>query len=402
MKEICKIDKCTGCGLCYAMCPKECISFTKTYNGHVYPVIDENDCINCNKCVNNCIANQDTIIKNNARFGCYAAWCRNEQEHYESASAGLATTLSRSVLRQGGKVYGCAWNEKLEAVHIGIDKEEDLNLLRKSKYTLSHISKNLYEDIKVQVSSGRLCLFIGVGCQCDAVRKYVGGNHNNLIIIDLLCHGGASPLLLKKHVEYLVQRYKLKDVNNITFRGGDYDCRIALRHNNDVLYWGGQYQDEYFLGFMSHVIFRKSCFICNYASSDRVGDITLADFWGLDKKLVADYNFLKRGVNLVLVNTEKGKMLFDSIVPEINTLERELSEAVDGNETLQCATPVPSEYDVFWKNMKRHSFEKSMHVAFKKEYRRIRLQKIIRIILFPLIYFKHHFFDKYIVGQKQR
>ena len=396
MKEICDINKCTGCNLCVSVCPKNCIQFKKEYNGHIYPLIDESKCIECNKCAKTCIANQGEISKYEAIFGCYAAWHKDSIEQYESASGGLATAISRSILKQGGKVYGCAWNNKLEAIHIGIDSEEDLERLRKSKYSLSKISKELFEEIKSEVNSGRLCLFIGVACQCDAIRKYIKSIPNNLIIIDLLCHGGASPILFSHHIKYLTNKHKLKDINNITFRGGDYDCRIALRHNNEVKYYGWQFEDEYFFGFMSHVIYRESCFNCQYASKKRVGDITLADFWGLDENLVKKFNFQKKGVNLLLINTEKGEKIFDAIKPEINLIERPIEEAIAGNETLQCPTPKPEKYDLFWQNMKQHSFEKSMHITFKKEYNAFKINKIKNRIIAPLRFIKHRVIKKLI------
>lgn len=396
MKDICDIKKCTGCNLCVSVCPKNCIEFKKEYNGHTYPLIDESTCIDCNKCVKFCIANQTNISKNEAKFGCYAAWHKNPTEQYESASGGVATAITRFILKQGGKVYGCAWNNKLEAIHIGIESEGEIEKLRKSKYTLSKITKELFQDIKTEVDSGRLCLFIGVACQCDAIKKYMKTVPNNLIIIDLLCRGGASPLLFSHHINYLTKKYKLKDINNVTFRGGDYDCRIALRHNNQVKYHGRQFENEYFLGFMSHVLYRESCFSCQYASRNRIGDITLADFWGLDESIVEKYDFQKKGVNLTLINTEKGKMILDAIKSEINLMSRPIEEAVAGNETLQYPTPKPEKYDFFWQNMKEYSFEESMHITFKKEYDTIRINKIKYLIIAPLKFIKHRILKKYI------
>lgn len=393
MNEICAMQSCTGCNLCASVCPKQCISFTKEYKGHLYPVIDQSICIDCKKCAKVCIANNKQIVKYEATYGCYAAWHKDSAEQYESASGGLATAISKYVIRQGGKVYGCAWNDKLEAVHIGIESEHDLEKLRKSKYSLSKVSRETFEDIKTEVKSSRLCLFIGVACQCDAVRKYVGGNYNNLIIIDLLCRGGASPVIFKEHIQYLCKKHRLKNINNITFRGGDYDCRLALRNGNEVKYYGYQYEDEYFLGFMSHVLYRQSCFACQYASRERVGDITLADFWGLDEGIVKKYDFHKRGVNLLLVNTEKGKTIFEAIKAEINLIERNIDEAIAGNETLQCPTPVPGQYDMFWQNMsKAITFEKVMHITFKQEYKQARINQIYRIIIPPLRFIKRAIF----------
>lgn len=393
MNEICAMQSCTGCNLCASVCPKQCISFSKEYKGHLYPVIDQSICIDCKKCAKVCIANNKHIVKYNATYGCYAAWHKDSTEQYESASGGLATAISRYVIRQGGKVYGCAWNDKLEAVHIGIESEQDLEKLRKSKYSLSKVSRETFEDIKTEVKSGRLCLFIGVSCQCDAVRKYVTNEYNNLIIIDLLCHGGSSPVIFKEHIQYLCKKHKLKDINNITFRGGDYDCRLSLRNGNEVKYYGYQYEDEYFLGFMSHVLYRKSCFACQYASRERVGDITLADFWGLDEEIVKKYDFHKRGVNLLLVNTEKGKTIFEAIKAEINLIERNIEEAIAGNETLQCPTPVPGQYDMFWNNMSKDiTFEKAMHITFKQEYKQARVNQIYRIIIPPLRFIKRAIF----------
>lgn len=389
MNEICSIEKCTGCNLCASVCPRQCIDFTKEYNGHVYPVIDSEKCIDCGKCVKKCISNQDNIVKHSADYGCFAAWHKDLQEQYESASAGLATTISRYVIKQGGKVYGCAVDEHLKAVHIGVETEEDLEKLRKSKYSLSHISKDVFEDIRTTLKADRLCLFVGVGCQCDAVRRFLGKEYNNLIIIDLLCHGGASPSILAHHINFLCNEHNLCGINNVTFRGGDSDCKFTLRHNKEVRFSDGQYRNEYFLGFMKHILYRKSCFNCQYATKERVGDITLADFWGLDSKLVEQHNFHKLGVNLVLVNTDKGKVVFDAIKDEINVLQRNVDEAVAGNETLQCPTPMPSNYEHFWELMEAHPFEKSMHIAYKKHYDAIRLHKIKYCVFWPLYKFKN-------------
>lgn len=198
MIQICENNKCTGCGLCSAVCPKSAI--TIDIKGlHYTPIINQKQCIDCGICAKKCIANNPIDLFPSKE--CYAAWSNNQLEHYECASAGVATALSRYFIQNNGYVVGCVWDSNLKATSIITNKLEDLERLKKSKYVHNFFPKNVYEDILKKLQQGSKVLFIGVPCQCAAVKQFVGKYGRHLYVVDLLCRGGCSPKLLDTYVK---------------------------------------------------------------------------------------------------------------------------------------------------------------------------------------------------------
>lgn len=341
MDKICEDHKCSGCGLCVAKCPKSAISLN-VVGLHYRPVIDKKKCIDCGVCRKACPNNSQ--IKLNPNLACYAAWSLDEYDHFESTSGGIATTLGKKFVQNGDYVAGCAWDENFKATTIVTNDISKLERIRKSKYVHNFFSKEAYQQILDLLKKGKKVLFVGVPCQCEAIKRYVGGRDSGLYVVDVLCRGAASPKLF---CEYISTIKKDADICNVTFRGGKYNCRLCVwKNDRELMYSGEQFRDPYFWSFMRHTIFRKSCFSCPFATDKRVGDLTLADFWGLKQEIVDSNDLLRRGVNLVLVHTDKGKELLSMVKGDIFLLERPVEEGVNGNETLQQPTPKPFQYDI--------------------------------------------------------
>lgn len=341
MKNICSIEYCTGCGLCAAVCPKGAIKIV-IHGIHYFPRIDKNKCIDCGLCHKQCIVNHP--VSNNQPLFTFAAWSKDEREHFECASGGLATVLSKYFIQKGGYVAGCAWNDRMKASTIITNDLEDIRKLMKSKYVHNYFPVEAYQQIKRILKNGQQLLFIGVPCQCAAIKRFCKSYDKNLYIISLLCRGGASPYVFDNYLSFFSSKYgKIKDV---TFRGGENDCKFCVYgENNTIYYIGKQFKDPYFWSFMRHTLYRKSCFSCLFAKSSRPADLTLADFWGLDSVFIKQHH-LDKGVNLVITHTEKGNYLLSQVKDKIECYERELDEAINGNETLHCATPKPQGYDM--------------------------------------------------------
>jgi len=179
-------------------------------------------------------------------------------------------------------------------------------------------------------------------CHCAALRQRYK-NNQYLYLIDLLCRGSNSYKLFNEYIAF--RRKKVGKIYDVSFRGGENDCSICLwGKDHKLLYRGEQYRDEYFFTFMKHSALRLACYSCQYAGSRRIGDITLGDFWGLDDSFIKEHD-VKNGVNLLLVNTSKGKFLLDSIANRIEYYKRPVSEAVAGNDTLSGPTQKPADYD---------------------------------------------------------
>lgn len=373
MDKICDGTKCTGCGLCTAVCPQKAIKLS-IVGIHYFPIIDQMKCVNCGICKKKCITNSPVLLHEARK--CYAAWSLNQIQHYECASGGVATVLSEKFIEQGGYVVGCTWNADMQAVALVTNNKEDLVRFSKSKYVHNYFSSDVYSRIKQLLRDGKKVLFVGVPCQCAALQTYCDKNNANLYVVNLLCHGGASPKLFENYLKSF--SFKKEQVADVTFRGGKYDCNLCVwSENKKLLYVGPQYEDPYFYSFMQHTIYRKSCLACKYVGTSRPADLTLADFWGLDSNFVDEHK-LKQGVNLLITHSDKGEYLLSSVEDRILYYERQLNEAVDGNETLRSTTPKPATYDILNWAFPRFSSLKFCLLIFDSNYLKHQLKRWLK------------------------
>ena len=355
-------DRCCGCAVCESVCTHGAIKI-KNDEGFYRPYVDAGKCVGCGLCKSICPVNNCDEIKNfcyeTPEFA-YAAWNNNDELHYHSASGGIVSSIAIEFIYQKAFVCCAYFNPETQIVEHTIFRDlNELKLARGSKYVNSNKSL-IYEKVleELKYSNG---LFIGVPCEVYAMRKYLQKKDhlNKLYFIDLLCHGGASPLCFDEHIKYLAKRSLL---SNVTFRGGDYDCRISLFNGNKLIYQDGQFDDVYFKLFMRHTLYQPACFACNFAGSNRVGDITAGDFWGLADEIEAKNHL--QGCNMILINNADGNVLFDLIKDRITYYKRNVSEAINGNSTLYESTKKEAEYDEFWKAIREVGF----HKAVKKIY----------------------------------
>lgn len=324
---------CTGCGICAAICTHGCIRMKEGILGHVFPKIDTASCVGCGQCEHICPALHPQPL--NPIQSAYASWSKDPVVYRSSASGGIATELSKVFLRNGGVVYGCAMLPNVDVRHVRVDKVEDLEPLKSSKYVHSSII-GVIPSLRKDIADGRQVLFIGTPCQVAAVKALYKVQPESLFLVDLICHGVPSLKMLKDYVGKVVPR---NSCTNITFRqpsgytiriwGHDKElCNIPSR----VPHYGGWYLDA----FMDGYTMRDSCYHCPYASAERVGEMTLGDFWGLGQKTPADaIPDHPYGCSVVLPVSEKGLWLLDAIQPFIALYPREIREAIEGNMQLQ-------------------------------------------------------------------
>ena len=377
MQVICAHDDCFSCSLCHDACPVQAIVM-RNDSGWYRPYIDEEKCIDCGKCRRICPTNHGESISVNLNVpqACYAAWCKDETRHFESASGGLATKLAEIFIAQGGMVVGVIFDkERQEAVHVLTASLADLSCLAKSKY-MQNNKTNLWRKI-ARESGDRPILFFGVGCEVNAFKKFMAENKKrNYYCVDLLCRGGSSSLLFKEHLKSVAPN---QAVDNVTFRGGAEDCRFTVYEKGKIIYQDEQFEDVYFAEFMRHSIFSPRCYECPFARKERSGDLTLGDFWGLDQEILSKTS--GKGTNLCLVNTGKGRELLDLIKDEINIFPRPLAEAVAGNDTLQMPTPKPVGREKLWTFIPQVGFEQAALRVYADYYRKVRWQKWKRRLL---------------------
>jgi len=338
--RICDRVLCNGCGVCAEVCVAGAIVMHEDSSGFLYPRIDGKACKDCGACRRRCPANNDLVVVGRMKAKFYGGCAKSVDEVRSSTSGGLASVLARIVVRKGGVVFGAAYDPFPKVRHIGVEKESELVRFKGSKYVESNISDAL-PRVRFALAAKRPVLFIGLPCHVAAVRSFIGEGVENLTTIDLVCHGKPAQRLFIHWIQQLeasrghkvvAYRFRVKDdcswndarthLHSCTFANGKEE-RISSREN---------WYSRYFLGSAS---FRESCYCCQYARLPRVGDITLADFWGAEND-ARFANMIKHGVSLVSVQSENGDRLIAESRPSLNLVAVEKAFALNSNRGLVC------------------------------------------------------------------
>lgn len=299
---------CCGCGGCASTCPVDAIRLTEGHEGFLFPEVDTEKCIQCGKCVKNCPALE--LQKNNRKVPeCRAAYASDEIRKV-SSSGGIFTVLAEYVFEREGVVYGAALNDKFEVEHRRITSREELSILRRSKYVQSQVGL-IYCQVREDLKAGKLVLFSGTPCQNAALRKYLGKDMENLILVDIVCHGVPSQSVFN---EYLKEKFPKNDLKEFLFRIKDVAqsctvCQATLQDGSIKRIDIGT--DAFERGFHKGVFLRESCSACQFAQPPRQGDFTIGDFWNIEKYYPEYYDSL--GVSVVFLNNEKADRIWSEV-----------------------------------------------------------------------------------------
>lgn len=325
---------CCGCNACVEICPKHCIEMRPDGKGFHYPAVDNAICIECGACERVCPfpTHPEDVTRPSAA---YAAWSNNGHTHTTSTSGGAAYELSRHILSQGGVVYGCT-ADGLDVRHIRVTDPDQLYRLQGSKYVQSD-TRGIFSQVRADLRSGLTVLFIGTPCQTAGLKRFIGKRSDGLYLVDLICHGVPSRQMLLEHLKPLIKGHR---IDALSFRE-DMKFRLRAKEKGTTIYTGGamgvQPLDLYYDAFLEGTTYRPSCYNCGYSAPQRVSDITIGDFWGLQ-----DADRLPRqredGVSAILINTPKGEKLIEAIQPQIFSIQRPVEEAIAGNSQLQHPT----------------------------------------------------------------
>lgn len=315
-----EMSKCSGCGLCETICPVHAIKMEYNKGGFIYPVIQKEKCIDCGLCEKKCVVETISAMY---PIKCYAGLYLNQKIKEKSSSGGMFAALAEFILEQGGVVFGAAVVPKGNIVtvqHIMIDSISELERIQGSKYVQSNVGL-CYIDVKRQLESGKKVLFSGTPCQVAAVKKYLGKNHENLLLVDLICHGTPSVLHWEKSLKEKLQAGE--KITHVFFRErkGYMQGQIVFETKNNRIK-KEKYtfkNDLYYSMFLGGDSYREGCYQCLYAAPERVGDITIGDFWGFEKEYEQEQIEKKEKISLqdkkslILVNTEKGLLVCNDL-----------------------------------------------------------------------------------------
>lgn len=361
MRKISSISKvkCTGCGACYATCPVKCIKMISDSEGFLTPSINDSQCILCGKCMEVCPVHNSVVKKfpmkviGAQRSGKLAA---------ESSSGGVGALIAEKIISNKGIVYGCILNDQFEAVHIRISNNQQLNMIKGSKYVQSDSSK-IYGSLKEDCESNKLVAFFGTPCQIAGVKNYLGKEYDNFICIDLICHGVPSPSLFKNYISYIKKSKRAERINTYKFRdksiyGWNTTYTYTYVHNGKAYSKGGRStEDPYYEAFIYAETYRECCYACNYATEERVGDITIGDFWGVLKFYPNLESIVDNGVSAVLINTCKGNRFILEILDDVFVVDSDLKKVEYRNENLTAPAIRPVIRDNIYKKIDKYGVE---------------------------------------------
>lgn len=322
---------CCGCYACYSICPKQCITMKADEEGFWYPVVNQDKCINCNLCEKICPV-INPIDRNTSLKLSYAMKNKDEESRLRSSSGGMFYLLAENIIRQNGMVYGAGFDGDFSVKHIKINKEEEIRLLQGSKYLQSSIG-NTYVQVKKDLEGDKKVLFTGTPCQIEGLKNFLRKDYINLFTMDFICHGVPSPMIWKEYLNE-IRDNKQGEIKKVYFRDKKLGWKLfslKIIFDKDT-YINDLNQDLYMKGFLQDLYLRPSCYNCKFKKINRLSDITVADFWGIEKVLPKMDD--DKGTSLIIIHTDKGKQLFDILFDKMIVNEVNMNEALKYNPSM--------------------------------------------------------------------
>ncbi|SFO06981.1 Coenzyme F420-reducing hydrogenase, beta subunit [Pseudobutyrivibrio sp. UC1225] len=340
-------EKCTGCGGCMAVCVTKCISMTEDEEGFLRPNVMQDKCIECGRCMSFCTRKE---VYSDFKSKAYAACSKDEIIKQKSSSGGIFYHLAKEFIEAGGIVYGAAFVSPNEVKHIRIDKVKDIDILMGSKYVQSNVSE-CWEEITNDLLAGKEVLFSGTPCQVESLKKIFRDYEDKVYGIAVVCHGVPSPLVWKKYISLKMGQYDESKIRNISFRDKTFGWnRFSLKidfDNNE--YIDGHEHDIYMQGFLRNLYLRKSCYECNCKGVGGYNDIILGDFWNVEMEIPGIDTYL--GISAVIINSKKGKMLWESVIDNLEYRSVSIEQIARNNTALEMSVQKNPDRSIFYQEL---------------------------------------------------
>lgn len=321
---------CCGCTACASRCPKNAITMEPDTLGFKYPKVDLDKCIDCGLCEKVCAFNDNYDKSLNLKEPeIYAARHKDIHEIETSRSGAAFIAISDYILENGGIVYGVGYKDHFRVAHKRATTKEERNEFKGSKYVQSDLD-GIFRQVKEDLKQGNTVLFSGTPCQTAGLNSYIGKKfRENLVLVDIVCHGVPSPYIWQDYLTYLENKYKSKIIK-VNFRdksrigwSGHIESFVFANKNKVEL-------DVFKYLFGKNIMLRSSCGSCVFTNFNRPSDITIGDYWGWEK-ISKDFNDDNKGCSLLFINTIKGQILLNKISNNLFLLKSDKEKSVQPN-----------------------------------------------------------------------
>ena len=357
-------SKCSGCGSCASTCPKNAIKMEYDTEGFLYPVVERSLCVDCDLCDRVC----PVITKN--EYGeqmklAYAVKTTDEQARRRSTSGGVAYSLASFVIENGGVIFGVAYEDGMKVSHTMVDSVEGLAKLQGSKYVQSD-TKDSYKQAKEQLDSGKLVLYTGSACQIEGLYSFLRKDYDNLITQDFICHGVPSAGLWEQYLK----ETGYDSATDIVFRdkskGWESKPEFVVKNEEKEVFRESFYKNPYSFFFAQNYSLRHICYECPFKSGFRRSDVTVADLWGISE-ILPKGSYDDQGTSLLIVNSAKGKRVFESISESVWSKEISYDKAIENNMMALRSVNKPHNRDKFFEDISKYTFKKVYKMYKPKE-----------------------------------
>jgi coenzyme F420-reducing hydrogenase beta subunit len=380
---------CTGCAACVQACSQDALTMKENHEGFLYPEISELKCTDCGLCRKICpvnaVLNQE--IPQNAKnisenIKVYACYSRDDNIREKSSSGGVFSLLAESVLSQNGVVFGAEFDGNFRVRHGFTEKMDGIDALRRSKYVQSDMG-DIYGKAKSFLKDGRKVLFCGTPCQVAGLKAFLAREYQNLLTCDFVCTGVPSPRIWDMYLDYMIDKYN-SGIAEISFRDKsagwrDYNMQIIFKNGSKYIHKAKT--ETFFIGFGKNIFNRSSCFHCMFRIQNTKADITLADFWGIDKlddKVFTD----NKGVSLTVVHTQAGKAVLSTIMEKMCIREQSFDVALAGNPRLASSFTEPKIREKFFNDLKSgFTFDRLRKKYMDNFSVKYKVKRLIKLIL---------------------
>lgn len=387
-------EQCYGCQACHDVCPQKCIAMVADSNGFLIPKINETKCIDCGLCLRVCPSNKKNI-KKKEKIELYSLNIKDSNIREKSTSGGAFFAIAQYVISRGGYVYGVAFNDNFEAVHICAENMNEVQRCMKSKYIQSNM-EGIYNEIAERTKS-KLVLFSGTPCQVEALSRFPNVNRDNLILVDIICHGVPSPKLWRKYLIEKEKKYgKIKNIiTRDKERYGSSLSETIIEFENGKEYREVLDKDDYMRAFMRGYSLRNTCYRCRYKGRNRKSDITIGDFiTAMDYIQSANISL---GMSLVIANSDKGQQIMQLVNDKTEVHRVYSKQPLLSDWTWGLSLPFRMQSNIFYKFCfeKNKSIERSIKKTelYLKLYDKMTLKQITLRIRHKLVelYYKYLF-----------
>lgn len=348
---------CYGCGACVSACPKQAITMEPDKQGFCYPIINENRCVNCGVCKSVCQIGKENNTVNVKSEKCFG-FINTNLVSTNSSSDDAFSAIVECINNIEGYIYGACFDNTMTLKHSMIRIVDGTDAFIGSKYIQSDLGE-VFKDIHRQLETN-IVIFTGTPCQIAALKCYLSFfrcNTNNLITIDIVCHGVSSSKIWKEYIGIIEKKNNssVKECVFIEKTRGLTDYHILAYLADGQIIEDELWLDSFGVLFSKNLILRPSCYHCPYSSLCRSSDITLGEFWELEK---TDNEFCdNQGVSCIIPNTFVGENIVYNLFNDTDYKIKEYSIDVLKQSNLYKSTDYPQNYDRFWKAYEKNGIK---------------------------------------------